>query len=119
MSSASPSSNSSLRNLGLAAALLALLPALGACSNLDEQQQMLLSGGAVGAVVGTVSVAATGGCIPCGTAIGAVVGTAGGYLVDQLDKATKPSSSSSSSSSASNGNYTPSSGGQNYGAPVN
>lgn len=82
--------------IGTAAAAMALL-ALAACSGLDDTQQKLLSGGAAGAVIGTVAIAATGGCIPCGTAIGGVVGAGAGYLLDQLDKSTKSPSSSGSS----------------------
>jgi len=68
------------------------LLALSACADMDEQQQKMVSGGAIGAVVGTVGVAITGGCIPCGTVIGGVVGVGAGYLIDQLDKNTKSSS---------------------------
>lgn len=83
-----PVTRTTVTRIGLVAALLAL----GACSNMDEQQQKMLSGGAAGAVIGTVGTVMTGGCIPCGTAIGGAVGTAGGYLMNQLDKNTKSSS---------------------------
>lgn len=93
---------------GKAAVLMGLL-ALASCADMDEQQQMMLSGGAVGAVVGTVGVALTGGCIPCGTAIGGVVGVGAGYLIDQIDRSTKssPGSSSGSSNSYPEGNSPP------------
>jgi len=65
------------------------LLALSSCADMDEQQQMMLSGGAAGAVIGTVGTVITGGCIPCGTVIGGAVGVAGGYIIDQLDKNTK------------------------------
>ena len=68
------------------------LLALPACSNLDDTQQKMLSGGAAGAVIGTVGVAITGGCIPCGTAIGGVVGAGTGYALNALDKNTKSDS---------------------------
>jgi len=65
---------------------------LASCSGMNDTQQRMVSGGATGAVVGTVGTVLTGGCIPCGTAIGGAVGVAGGYIVDQMDKQTKPSS---------------------------
>jgi osmotically inducible lipoprotein OsmB len=74
------------------------LLALASCSDMDSQQQKMVTGGAAGAVIGTVGTVMTGGCIPCGTAIGAGVGVAGGYIMDQIDKNTKSGSSSGSSS---------------------
>ncbi|MFY9288510.1 MAG: hypothetical protein WAO98_08405 [Alphaproteobacteria bacterium] len=68
------------------AAVLAILLALSACSNMDRQQQRMLSGGAAGAVAGTGITLLTGGCVACGAAIGGAVGTAGGYIADQMDK---------------------------------
>lgn len=85
------------------------LLALTACSNLDDTQQKVLSGGAAGAVIGTVGVAITGGCIPCGTAIGGAVGAGTGYLLDQMDKHTKSDGSTSGSSSGSSPSYNSSS----------
>ncbi len=92
-----------LRTIVVGAGLLALT----ACSNLDDTQQKVLSGGAAGAVIGTVGVAITGGCIPCGTAIGGVVGAGTGYVLDQMDKSTKsgPSTSAPSSSYNTSSNY--------------
>jgi len=89
----------------IAAAVLALT----ACSNLDDTQQKVLSGGAVGAGVGTVGTLITGGCVPCGTVIGAAVGAGTGYALDYLDKNTKSDSGNSSGSyhsSSNNANYT-------------
>src|ERR1700733_13040886 len=77
-----------LMRLGTVAVAVALL-ALTSCTGLDDTQQKLLSGGAAGAVIGTVGIALTGGCIPCGTAIGGVVGAGAGYLLDQIDKSTR------------------------------
>ncbi len=82
--------------IGLTLDAMGLL-GLVSCSNLDTMQQEMLSGGAIGAVVGTVGIAITGGCIPCGTAIGGAVGVGAGYLIDQIDKNTKSSPSSGSS----------------------
>ena len=76
------------------AAILSAILAVTACSNMDDQQQKMLSGGAAGAVIGTVGTVMTGGCIPCGTAIGGAVGTAGGYLMHKMDTNTKSSSPS-------------------------
>jgi len=84
-----------------AAVMGAALLALTACSNLDDTQQKVLSGGAAGAVIGTVGVAITGGCIPCGTAIGGAVGAGTGYVLDQMDKGTKSGPSSSPAPSQS------------------
>jgi hypothetical protein len=84
-----------LLRTGKALALMGLL-ALGSCADMDEQQQKMVSGGAIGAVVGTVGVAITGGCIPCGT------------VIDKTTKSSPSTSSSSgsySSSSYPNGSY--------------
>ena len=78
-----------IASLARAMVVAAGLLSVSACTNLDDLQQKMLSGGATGAIAGTVGVALTGGCIPCGTAIGGAAGTAAGYLMDQLDKATK------------------------------
>jgi hypothetical protein len=96
--------NQTVSRAGKVIALMGLL-ALASCADMDEEQQKMLSGGAIGAVVGTVGIAITGGCIPCGTAIGGAVGVAAGYLIDQIDKNTKSSPSSSSSSSSSGNGY--------------
>ncbi len=67
---------------------LAALALLGtaACSNMNETQQRTVSGGAIGAGVGTVGAAITGGCIWCGTLIGGAVGAGSGYIYDQVKK---------------------------------
>jgi osmotically inducible lipoprotein OsmB len=80
-------------------ALLALVAlGLGGCSNMDEMQQRMLSGGAIGVTAGALTTVVTGGCVACGMAIGGAVGTAGGYIVHELDTNTRSDSSSSSSS---------------------
>lgn len=66
-------------------AALALL-GTAACSNMDTTQQRTLSGGAIGAGVGAVGTALTGGCVWCGAAIGGAVGAGAGYLYDQTKK---------------------------------
>jgi hypothetical protein len=59
---------------------------LGGCSNLNNTEQRVLSGAAIGAAGGAVVTAVTGGCIACGAAVGGAVGAAGGYVVDQIKK---------------------------------
>lgn len=92
------------------AALVALN--LAGCSNMDENQQRMVSGGAIGIAAGAVTTVVTGGCIACGMAIGGAVGTAGGYLVDKIDSNTK------SSPAAPAGNYSGSNGSVPQGYPV-
>ena len=74
-----------MRRILLPFAALALF-ATAACSNMDETQQRMLSGGAIGTGVGVVGTALTGGCIWCGAVIGGAVGTGAGYLFDQTEK---------------------------------
>lgn len=66
-------------------AALALLTT-AACSNMNDTEQRTLSGAAVGAGVGAVGTALTGGCVWCGTLIGGAVGSGAGYLYDQVKK---------------------------------
>ena len=75
--------NASRAKAGL---LLISLLALSACDNMNQTQQRVLSGAAIGTGVGVVGTVMTGGCIACGAAIGAGVGAAGGYIVDQVNK---------------------------------
>ncbi len=76
---------SSLARVALPLALLAAV-GLGACSNMNDTQQRTLTGGAGGAVVGTVIGAAAGGCIWCGTLVGGAIGAGAGYIYDQVKK---------------------------------
>ena len=55
------------------------------CSGMNSTEQRTLSGGAIGAGVGTVG-GALGGCTLCGTAAGGALGAGGGYLYDQHRK---------------------------------
>lgn len=73
-----------LGTLALAAALVLPLAAAG-CSGLNDTEQRTLSGGAIGAGVGAVGTAVTGGCVACGAAIGGAVGAGAGYLSDKID----------------------------------
>ncbi len=60
--------------------------ALGACSGLNDTEQRVLSGGAIGAGVGAAGTVLTGGCVACGAAIGGAVGAGAGYVYDQIQK---------------------------------
>lgn len=60
--------------------------ATSACSGMNTTEQRTLSGGAIGAGVGAVGTAVTGGCVACGAAVGGAVGAAGGYVYDQIKK---------------------------------
>jgi hypothetical protein len=60
--------------------------ALAGCSGMNTTEQHVLSGGAIGAGIGAVGTAVTGGCIACGAVIGGAVGAAGGYIYDQTQK---------------------------------
>ena len=67
------------------AALVVGLLALAGCSNLDSQQQSMLTGGAAGTVIGAGATVLTGGCVACGAAIGGAVGVGTGYVVDKMN----------------------------------
>ena len=62
-------------------AMLAVVVSVTACSNMNDRQQKMLSGAAIGTGAGVVGAAATGGCVTCGAVIGAGVGTAAGAIV--------------------------------------
>lgn len=64
-------------------AVLLLTVATTGCSGMNHTQQWVLSGGAIGAPIGAVGTALTGGCVACGTAIGGAVGAGAGYICDQ------------------------------------
>jgi hypothetical protein len=74
-----------MKRVFVALAALALL-GTAACSNMNDTQQRTVSGGAIGAGVGAVGTALTGGCVWCGTLIGGAVGAGAGYLYDQSKK---------------------------------
>ena len=71
-----------MRSLTLPVVFAAAL-ALGACSGLNQTEQRVLSGGAIGAGVGAAGTLITGGCVACGAAIGGAVGAGAGYVIDQ------------------------------------
>lgn len=66
--------------------LVVCILGLVGCSTMDKQEQRIVSGGAAGAVVGTVGTVMTGGCVACGAAIGGAVGAGAGYVVDKIEK---------------------------------
>ena len=74
-----------LRTLKLPFAAVVIL-GLAGCSGLSDTEQRVLSGGAIGATVGTVGTVLTGGCVACGAAIGGAAGAATGFVVDQIEK---------------------------------
>jgi len=59
---------------------------LGGCSGMSTTEERVLSGGAIGAGVGALGTALTGGCVSCGAAIGGAVGAGAGYLIDRDKK---------------------------------
>jgi uncharacterized protein YcfJ len=64
---------------------LAGVLALGGCSDISQEQQRTLSGGAIGAAAGT-AIGAIAGHTVWGLAIGAAAGAAGGYLLNQYQQ---------------------------------
>lgn len=74
-----------MKSLTLPAIVIAGLT-LSACSGMNDTEQRVLSGGAIGAGVGAAGTALTGGCVACGAAIGGAVGAGAGYLYDQSEK---------------------------------
>lgn len=64
----------------------ACLLMLAGCSGMSQTQQRTLSGAGIGAGVGVVGTAMTGGCISCGAVIGGAVGAGSGYLYDRSQK---------------------------------
>jgi hypothetical protein len=66
--------------------MVAVALTLTGCSGMNTTQQRVLSGTGIGAAVGVVGTAATGGCVSCGAAIGAGAGAVTGYIYDQSEK---------------------------------
>lgn len=62
---------------------------LSACSGMSDTEQKVVSGGAMGAAIGAVGTAVTGGCVSCGAALGGAVGAGAGYVKDKMDKKDK------------------------------
>lgn len=74
-----------MKQIPMTMMLVALL-GMAACSDMNTTQQRTLSGGAIGAGVGTAGTLLTGGCVWCGALVGGAVGSGGGYLYDQVKK---------------------------------
>jgi osmotically inducible lipoprotein OsmB len=74
-----------MKRIVLPLAIVAAL-ALAGCSGMNRTEQRTLSGGAIGAGVGTITAIATDGCVACGAVIGGVVGAAAGFVFDQVKK---------------------------------
>lgn len=75
----------SAASMRVALAAVCLL-SLGACNNMTQMQQRVVSGAAVGAATGIGVTAITGGCISCGAAIGTAVGAGVGYVIDRANQ---------------------------------
>lgn len=67
--------------LALAASISLLA---GGCAGLSQTEQRVLSGGAIGAGLGTAGAVIVGGPLIVGAALGAGAGAVGGYVVDEL-----------------------------------
>lgn len=75
-----------MRSLALGFVAVSML-ALTACANMNETEQRVVSGTAIGAGAGAVAGALIPGLsIGGGALIGAGAGALGGYIVDQNDK---------------------------------
>ncbi|MBB4313164.1 hypothetical protein [Roseospira marina] len=59
--------------------------ALGACSNMNRQQQSTVSGGAIGAGAGALGAAIVGGSAAGGAALGGAAGAAAGFLKEEFN----------------------------------
>lgn len=57
---------------------------LTGCAGLTRTEQRVLSGGAIGAGLGTAGAVILGSPLIVGTAVGAGAGAMGGYIVDEL-----------------------------------
>lgn len=66
---------------------LVLVVSLAGCAGMTDDQQRMVSGGAMGAAGGAVLGAVTGGSALIGAAVGGAAGVAGGALVNQQQKA--------------------------------
>lgn len=74
--------HTAMRRISLSLVAIALLM-LSGCAGMSRTEQRVLSGGAIGAGIGAVGTAVTGGCVACGAAIGGAVGAGSGYLYDR------------------------------------
>lgn len=72
-----------MRPMTTLAGLVLVAGLLGGCENLNNTEQRVLSGGAIGAATGAVGTVITGGCVACGAALGGAVGAGAGYVLDK------------------------------------
>lgn len=77
---------STMKTIAQRSVLILGVLALAGCSNLNTQEQRMLSGGAAGTAIGAAGTVLTGGCVACGAAIGGAVGVGAGYVYDKLEK---------------------------------
>ena len=66
---------------------LVLVVSLAGCAGMTDDEQRMVSGGAMGAAGGAVLGAVAGGGVLIGAAVGGAAGVAGGALVNQHQKA--------------------------------
>jgi hypothetical protein len=59
---------------------------IAGCAGLNKTEQRVLSGGAIGAGVGTAGAVILGGPLVVGAAVGAAAGAVGGVIVDEIEK---------------------------------
>jgi len=66
--------------------IILLTGLVAGCAHMTQQEQRILSGGAIGAGAGAIISGVTGGNIAAGSAIGAGAGALGGFLYDQTQR---------------------------------
>jgi len=76
--------NGSWGRLKLQAMVLGISLLVGGCAGLSHTEQRILSGGAIGAGLGTAGALVLGGPLIVGATVGAGAGALGGYVVDEL-----------------------------------
>lgn len=59
---------------------------LSSCAGMTTREQRVLSGGAIGAGIGTATAAIVQGSLFTGAAVGAAAGALGGLLYDELNR---------------------------------
>ncbi len=63
-----------------------LVTMLSSCAGMTTREQRVLSGGAIGAGVGTAAAAIVQGSLFTGAAVGAAAGAIGGLIYDEAQK---------------------------------
>lgn len=59
---------------------------LSSCAGMTTREQRVLSGGAIGAGIGTATAAIVQGSLFTGAAVGAAAGALGGLIYDELNR---------------------------------